>query len=318
MSLAEVLTSPNEGDPSVIGVVGAQWGDEGKGKIVDELAQNSQVVVKPHGGDNAGHTVVNEKGKFALHLIPAGIFNPKTVNIVGSGVAFNPARCLEEMTDLHNQNVSTGNLWISEKAPIVLQLHLVLDQAQEENRGKNAIGTTKRGIGPLYMDRAERVALPARFLQDKDNFMKALKPLLEHKIKSIQALRLPSLDYLKSLNPKQDIERICELLEGLTSIPDTFRLDYYEPLTDEWSNAFDGMIVDTDEILQGHLRKGSAILLEGAHGVLLDNIHGTYNKVTSSNTIAAGLLVGAGLPPMSMTAVIGVYKAYQTRVGAGQ
>lgn len=274
--------------PSVTAVVGGQWGDEGKGKIVDYLASKADVVVRSQGGDNAGHTVVNDQGKFALHLIPAGIFNPDTLNVIGAGVALNPKTLLRELAELKDRRVSVNNLIISPKAHLAFDYHLYLDRRQEDLRGSRRIETTKRGVGPTYMDKAERIGLPVRLLLDPPRCLEALEHVL--KLKRDQL--------------------------GLADVPE-FQAASYEDLIAEAKSILGDMITETAPILSRELAKGSSFVLEGAHGALLDLDHGTYPMVTASNSTVGGLLVGAGLPPLCLTKVVGVFKAYQTRVGAG-
>jgi adenylosuccinate synthase len=273
--------------PEVIAVVGGQWGDEGKGKIVDYLATQSDVAIRSQGGDNAGHTVINDQGKFALHLIPAGIFSPDTINIIGPGVALNPKTLLKEVVELQERGVSTKNLRISPKAHLAFDYHLYLDRAQEESRGNNKIETTKRGIGPTYMDKAERIGLQARLLLDPERCLEHLERVLEKKRRTT-AEKVPEFD-----------------------------VDFYKALVYDAHNAFKDLIVDTEPIIHEHLNKGHRFTIEGAHGSLLDLDHGTYPMVTSSTSTAGGLLVGAGMPPLRLSKVVGIFKAYQTRVGAG-
>jgi adenylosuccinate synthase len=273
--------------PEVIAVVGGQWGDEGKGKIVDHLAAKADVVIRSQGGDNAGHTVLNERGKFGLHLIPAGIFNPKTINIIGAGVALNPKSLLREIDELAAKGISVENLVISPKAHLAFDYHLFIDRNQEAARGKDRIETTKRGIGPTYMDKAERIGLQARLLQRPDECLKELDKVLALKRKHLQ--------------------RNDEVLQ----------VDYYTDFVHMASKRLSNFIHDTEPLVDKHLQRGSRFLLEGAHGALLDLDHGTYPMVTASNSTVGGLLVGAGMPPLKLTKVVGVFKAYQTRVGAG-
>lgn len=274
--------------PEVIAVVGGQWGDEGKGKIVDTLASDADVAIRAQGGDNAGHTVVNERGKFALHLIPAGIFNPDTLNIIGAGVALNPETLIREMNELRKQGVSVDNLLISPKAHLAFDYHRFIDRSQEIRRGANKIDTTKRGIGPTYMDKSERIGLPARLLLEPDRCLAMLKVVLDAKKKHY----------------------------GIGQEPE-FEVSYYEALIKQSSKLFKDIIRPTEGVITDHLNRGSRFVLEGAHGALLDLDHGTYPMVTSSNSTVGGLLVGAGIPPMKLSRVVGVFKAYETRVGAG-
>ncbi len=271
----------------VTAVIGGQWGDEGKGKIVDYLASEADVVIRSQGGDNAGHTVINNQGKFALHLVPAGIFNPKTVNIIGAGVALNPKSLMKEISELTPRGVAFDNLVISPKSHLAFDYHLFIDRHQEEARGTRKIETTKRGIGPTYMDKAERVGLQARLLLEPDRLLSELAGILEAKRR-----RLGVKD---------------EVLE----------IGYYEDFVHEASKVLGHFIRDTEPLVEKHLQAGSRFVLEGAHGTLLDLDHGTYPMVTASNSTVGGLLVGAGMPPLALTKVVGIFKAYQTRVGAG-
>lgn len=274
--------------PEVIAVVGGQWGDEGKGKIVDYLASKADIIIRAQGGDNAGHTVSNERGKFALHLIPAGIFNSNSINIIGPGTALNPQTLLKEIKGLHDRGVSTDKLIISPKAHLAFDYHLYLDRMQEEERGVRKIETTKRGIGPTYMDKAERIGLQARLLLRPKLCMEQLSKVLAQK------------------RERYNLKRVKE-----------FQPSYYEELINEAHKSLKEMIRDTEETITTELHKGSRFVIEGAHGALLDLDHGTYPMVSSSNSTVGGLLVGAGVPPIALTKVVGIFKAYQTRVGAG-
>jgi adenylosuccinate synthase len=273
--------------PEVIAVIGGQWGDEGKGKIVDYLAASADVVIRSQGGDNAGHTVINDHGKFGLHLVPAGIFNPDTLNIIGAGVALNPKTLMKEIAELTGRGVSFENLVISPKSHLAFDYHLFIDGHQEEARGSRRIDTTKRGIGPTYMDKAERIGLQARLLLDPDRLLDELDGILKSK-----RARL-----------------------GLDN--EVLQTSYYEAFVREAGQALGSYIRDTEPLVEEHLKKGSRFVLEGAHGTLLDLDHGTYPMVTASNSTTGGLLVGAGMPPLALTKVVGIFKAYQTKVGAG-
>ena len=268
-------------------MIGGQWGDEGKGKIVDYLAATADVVIRCQGGDNAGHTVINDQGKFGLHLVPAGIFNPKTVNIIGAGVALNPKTLMKEIAELTERGVAFDNLVISPKSHLAFDYHLFIDSHQEEARGAGRIDTTKRGVGPTYMDKAERVGLQTRLLLTPDRLLHELDAILASKRQRL----------------------------GLND--DVLQTAYYETFVHEASAALGHFIRDTETLIEHHLQDGSRFVLEGAHGALLDLDHGTYPMVTASNSTAGGLLVGAGMPPLALTKVVGVFKAYQTRVGAG-
>ncbi len=274
----------------VIAVVGGQWGDEGKGKIIDLLAKRAQVVVRAQGGDNAGHTIVNEQvGRFALHLVPAGIFNPRTTCIIGAGVALNPVFLLEELDALHGLRVSTDNLLISERAHLVMPYHIELDRLQEARRGGGAIGTTGRGIGPAYVDKVSRTGLRAGDLCDPQTLPARIREAVAAKNQLFQVLyQAPGLD------PERVVEAYSLAAE---------RLRPY--------------IRDASGALAAALRQNETILLEGAQATLLDLDHGTYPYVTTSSPTVAGLLQGAGIGPRFLTCGLGVFKAYTTRVGSG-
>lgn len=274
--------------PQVIAVVGGQWGDEGKGKIVDYLAQDADLVIRAQGGDNAGHTVVNKFGKFGLALLPAGIFNPKTLNIIGPGVALNLASLLEEIEKLQSLGISAKNLIVSPKAHLTFKYHQTLDGLQEQAKGKNKIGTTGHGIGPTYMDKAGRIGLRVEQLNNPKQLLANLEPILRAKAKLLPTKPGPE-----------------------------FKIDYYSELIKKAFKLIQPLVENTEEVIYKHLNKGSTIVIEGAHGVLLDIDHGTYPKVTASSPLVSGLLTGSGIPPRYLTKAIGVFKAYQTRVGEG-
>jgi len=273
---------------SVTAIVGAQWGDEGKGRIIDYLAQQANVVIRFQGGDNAGHTVINEFGKHALHLIPSGIFNPKTTNIIGSGCVVNPQALLEEMASLAAANVNLENLWISNRAQMVMPYHRTLDELEETARGKDTIGTTKRGMGPAYADKAARSGLRLGDLLQPD--------WLEGRLDNA----------LRTVNRKIEILG-GELVDGeeLYALCMDFRAKLGE------------RIIDTMPLLRQALQEQKAVLLEGQLGVMRDLDWGIYPYVTSSNPTAAFAASGAGLPTRSIDRVVGVVKAYSTCVGDG-
>ena len=273
---------------SVTAVVGAQWGDEGKGRIIDFLAQQADVVIRFQGGDNAGHTVINQYGKHALHLIPSGIFNPATQNIIGTGCVVNPASLLEEMARLQAAGVALDNLWISNRAQMVMPYHRLLDELEEKARGKDTIGTTKRGIGPAYADKATRSGLRMGDLLHPDWLEARLDNALRTINRKLQILGGEPVDG----------QELYALL-----------MDYRRQLGHR--------IVDTMPLLRRALAEDADILLEGQLGVMRDLDWGIYPYVTSSNPTAAFAPSGAGLPAGSVTRVIGVVKAYSTAVGEG-
>jgi adenylosuccinate synthase len=270
-------------------VIGAQWGDEGKGKITDLLSRSADVVVRSQGGVNAGHTVVVEEQTFKLHLIPSGILYPDTECIIGSGTVIDPSVLLKEMAQLHALNVTTDNLYISQTAHVTMPYHRLLDQASEEKRGKYKIGTTGRGIGPTYADKSERIGIRVIDLMNTENLRQKLEWTINYKNVILEKLyNLPPLD------AKTVIEEYLEYAEKLRP-----------------------HVVDSSLKIYEAIRKRQNILFEGAQGTLLDLDHGTYPYVTSSNPIAGGACVGSGIGPTVIDRVIGVAKAYTTRVGEG-
>ena len=264
-------------------IVGLQWGDEGKGKIVDLVAKNYDIVVRSQGGHNAGHTVVIGDKKYALHLMPSGILNPNAINVIANGVVVSPSKIIEEMEKFGDMK---GRLYISDKATMLLQYHAQIDQAKEKLRGKNAIGTTGRGIGPAYADKVTRTALRIGDLLDIDKAITKLNDYFE--------MSKGYFEYLGIDIPNQD-----ELKK---------ELQFYQDKLKE-------LITDTTKFLWDNIDKN--ILLEGAQATLLDIDHGTYPYVTSSNTIASGALTGSAIPPKQLRKVTGIAKAYATRVGNG-
>lgn len=269
-------------------VVGAQWGDEGKGRIVDYLAQRADMVIRFQGGDNAGHTVINEHGTFRLHIVPSGIFNPATQCIVGPGTVVNPDTLLAEMSELAAAGVDTGNLWLAERAHLILPYHRLLDGLEESARGGRQIGTTRRGIGPAYADKAARAGVRLGDLRRPAYLAERLAATLPQKNRTLAHFGQPAL-----------------VLDDLLA------------QAEAWRKALGDRIVDTLPPVRDAARRGAAILLEGQLGVMRDLDWGTYPFVTSSNPIAGGACVGAGLPPAAITRIIGVAKAYCTAVGAG-
>ncbi|HIC88106.1 MAG TPA: adenylosuccinate synthase [Anaerolineae bacterium] len=273
---------------TVTAVVGAQWGDEGKGRIIDYLAQRADMVIRFQGGDNAGHTVVNEYGRFRMHLVPSGIFNPHTRCIVGTGTVVNLDTILRELADLKAAGVDTSNFWISERAHLIMPYHRTLDGLEERARGKGAIGTTKRGIGPVYADKAAR-----------------------------NGLRLGELRYPERLKArlKQVLPRVNRTLEFFGE--KTVTMDEMLDLCRNWQVQLGDRIVDTLPMIRDAVLGGQMVLLEGQLGVMRDLDWGIYPYVTSSNPLASFGAVGAGFPTQYIDQVIGVVKAYSTCVGAG-
>lgn len=270
-------------------VIGAQWGDEGKGKITDLLSKSADVVVRSQGGVNAGHTVVVKGQTFKLHLIPSGILYPDTECIIGSGTVIDPEELLEEIEQLKKLNVSTENLFISQTAHITMPYHRLLDKAFEDIRGKYKLGTTGRGIGPTYADKSERIGIRVLDLINGDGNHDKLEWTIKYKNAVLEKLYgLPPLD------PQKVIDEYLIYAEQLTPY-----------------------VIDSSLRVAQAVKEKKNILFEGAQGTLLDLDHGTYPYVTSSNPIAGGACVGAGVGPTIIDRVIGVAKAYSTRVGEG-
>jgi adenylosuccinate synthase len=275
---------------STVIVVGAQWGDEGKGKLVDVLTEKADIVARYQGGHNAGHTVVINKEKYVLHLIPSGILHKKTVCIIGNGVVVEPAALLEEIRGLQKRGIKVGkNLMVSKNAHLIMPYHIALDQAGEKMRGKKCIGTTGRGIGPTYVDKMARTGIRVGDLLYPDMFMEKIRANL----KQINFL-------MKHLYGSRGFSarKICGEYLG-------------------YAKALKKHIADTDVIINDAAAAGKNLLLEGAQGTLLDIDHGTYPYVTSSSAIAGGACTGLGIGPTKIGRVLGVVKAYTTRVGSG-
>ena len=274
---------------SSVVVVGTQWGDEGKGKITDFLSENAEVIARYQGGDNAGHTIVIEGTKYKLHLIPSGIFYPEKVSVIGNGVVVNPKSLVKELAYLHDAGITTDNLRISDRAHVILPYHIKLDQLQEDAKGVNKIGTTIKGIGPAYMDKAARVGIRIADLLDKVIFAERLKTNLEQKNREFTKM--------------YEIDPI--------NFQDIFE-EYYD-----YGQQIKKYVTDTSVILNDALDAGKRVLFEGAQGVMLDIDQGTYPYVTSSNPVAGGVTIGSGVGPSKITKVVGVCKAYTSRVGDG-
>lgn len=273
----------------VVAIVGGQWGDEGKGKVIDLLAAKANMVVRFSGGTNAGHTVINPRGEFRMHLVPSGIFYPHVVCLIGNGVVVDPVVLLEEIDLLQKSGVDTSRLFVSDRAHLIMPYHILLDGLEEESRGGKALGTTRRGIGPAYMDKVARLGIRVGELLDKDNFYHRLRSVLESK----NAL-LTKVYGAPPLSLEEIYHQYCQYGERLASL-----------------------ICDTGSLVEEALEKGESILLEGAQGTLLDIDFGTYPYVTSSSPIAGGACIGLGISPTRIDRVIGVFKSYTTRVGGG-
>ncbi|KRK98752.1 adenylosuccinate synthetase [Secundilactobacillus odoratitofui DSM 19909 = JCM 15043] len=273
---------------SSIVVVGSQWGDEGKGKITDFLSKQADVVARYQGGDNAGHTIVFKGETYKLHLIPSGIFYSDKLSVIGNGVVLNPKSLVEELHYLHDRNVPTDNLRISNRAHVILPYHILIDQLQEQAKSAK-IGTTNKGIGPAYMDKAERIGIRVADLLEKDTFEEKLRQNLTEKNQLITKL----YDH----EPLQ----FDEIFET-----------YYN-----YGQELKDYVTDTSVVINDAIDAGKHVLFEGAQGVMLDIDHGTYPFVTSSNPVAGGVTIGNGVGPSKIDEVVGACKAYTSRVGDG-
>lgn len=272
-------------------IVGTQWGDEGKGRITDLLAQEADVVARYSGGDNAGHTVTVGDDIFKLHLIPSGIVHPHTVCLMGNGMVVNPDTMLTELDGLAAAgiNVSPDRLKLSNAAHVITPAHIALDGAQEKQRGGGGLGTTKRGIGPAYTDKAARRGLRAGSMADPGHFASLVEEHIRLKNQSLERIY-----HAEPLDPKEGGRRYGELAEGLRPY-----------------------LADVGSLVNQMLEAGKSVLAEGAQGTLLDIDHGTYPFVTSSSPTTAGALLGLAVGPMHLRRVVGVVKAFQSRVGTG-
>lgn len=270
-------------------VIGAQWGDEGKGKITDLLSRSADVVVRYQGGVNAGHTVVVEGQTFKLHLIPSGILYPETECVIGSGTVIDPKGLIEELDTLESLKISTDRLFISEAAHVTMPYHRLIDQAAEERRGSKKIGTTRRGIGPTYADKSERIGIRVIDLMNYDSIRDQLEWTIQYKNGILEKLY-----GLEPLDPDAVIEEYAAYAERLRP-----------------------HVVDSSCHVYKAIQQRKNVLFEGAQGTLLDLDHGTYPYVTSSNPVAGGACIGTGVGPTCIDRVIGVAKAYTTRVGEG-
>jgi len=275
--------------PAIV-LIGAQWGDEGKGKATDLMGDRVQWVVRYQGGNNAGHTVVLPNGEnFALHLIPSGILTQGVTNVIGNGVVVDPGVLLDELDGLEKRGVDTGRLLISADAHLIMPYHVAIDKVTERYLGNRKIGTTGRGIGPCYQDKVARVGVRVQDLLDEKIFRQKVEAALEFKNQVL----------VKVYNRRAlDVDEVMETVQAA-------------------GRRFEHRIVDTRLLLNEALDRGETVLLEGSQGTLLDVDHGTYPFVTSSNPTAGGAAVGSGIGPMRIDRVIGILKAYTTRVGSG-
>lgn len=274
---------------STVVIVGTQWGDEGKGKIVDYLAERAESVVRYQGGSNAGHTVMSGGKEYKLRLMPSGILYKGTHNIIANGVAFNPKVFLSELEGLKKAGVDVGNIMISDRAHVVMPYHAMMDECMELHKGKNKIGTTHNGIGPCYMDRDIRTGIRVCDLMEEDVFRKKLKTVLD---------------------TKNNVMKLLYKTDGLNydDVLETY-LGYAERIRP--------YVCDTITLLNDEINAGRRILFEGAQATMLDIDYGTYPYVTASHPVSGGVTVGAGVAPKKIDKVVGVVKAYCTRVGEG-
>ena len=270
-------------------VLGGQWGDEGKGKIIDALASQSKLVVRANGSANAGHTVVTDNGTFKFRLIPSGILHPECVCVIGAGVALDAQTVLEELAQLAERGVDTSRLRISSRCHLIMPYHPVFDRLEESSRGSAMIGTTQRGNGPCYADKAARRGIRTADITDPETLMARLSPILDEKNALLRAIYN---------HAPFDLNEMAEQLAAYGE-----RLAPY--------------LTDSEMLVQDAIDRGEPVIVEGAQAAMLDIDYGTYPYVTSSSPTAAGVCQGAGVAPTQVNRVIGVYKAYVTRVGAG-
>lgn len=271
-------------------VLGAQWGDEGKGKVVDLFTEKADVVVRFSGGHNAGHTVVIKGEKYILHLIPSGIMHEEKINIIGNGVVIDPEALIEEMNDLKARGISfEGRFFISKRAHLIMPYHKIFDKHSEAKKGSKKIGTTGRGIGPSYADKMARVGLRICDLYDEE--------VLKEKV----------------YQNVEEVNLIAERIHGIEPLDPQVVFENYK----KYGEIIKPYVAETSYMINKLYSEGKNIMLEGAQGTLLDVDHGTYPYVTSSNPTAGGAFTGTGLAPQSLNNVVGVLKAYTTRVGSG-
>lgn len=269
-------------------VVGANWGDEGKGKITDMLAENADIIVRFQGGSNAGHTIINEYGRFALHLLPSGVFYKHTTSVIGNGVALNIPYLLKEIEYLKEKNVPDINILVSDRAQLVMPYHIDFDAYEEERLGENSFGSTKSGIAPCYSDKYAKIGFQVNELFDENLFEK-VERVVEYK-----NVILENLYHKEKINAKELYELMLV-----------------------WRDAIKPYVCDVSKFLNDAIKSGKKILLEGQLGSLKDTDHGIYPMVTSSSTLAGYGAIGAGIPPYAIKDIVTVVKAYSSAVGAG-
>ncbi len=274
---------------STVVVVGTQWGDEGKGKITDYLAEKADVVARYQGGNNAGHTILIDNKKYKLTMVPSGIFNQNKLCVIGNGMVINPGALIEEIQYIQDNGFSTDNLKISDRAHVIMPYHLVLDALEEDRKAANKIGTTRKGIGPCYMDKAARNGIRIADLMVPEAFAEKARAIIADKNQVITQMYSG-----EALDADSIVNEYLELAEKLRPY-----------------------VTDTSVVLNDAIDSGKKVLFEGAQGVMLDIDQGTYPYVTSSNPSAGGVCIGSGVGPSKIREVIGVAKAYTTRVGDG-
>ncbi|MGF7049316.1 adenylosuccinate synthase [Paenibacillus sp. DS2015] len=274
---------------STVVVVGTQWGDEGKGKITDFLAESADVVARYQGGNNAGHTILIDGKKYKLSLIPSGVFYDDKTCVIGNGMVINPAALIEEINYIHENGFTTDNLVISDRAHVIMPYHILLDALEEDRKGPNKIGTTRKGIGPCYMDKAARNGIRISDLLDAEEFEARLRQMMTEKNHMIEQVY-----GVEALDVEETLKQYLEYAE------------FIRPY-----------VTDTSVVLNDAIDADRKVLFEGAQGVMLDIDQGTYPFVTSSNPSAGGVCIGSGVGPSKIEQVIGVAKSYTTRVGDG-
>ncbi len=277
------------GSEMVRAVVGANWGDEGKGKITDMLGESSDIIVRFQGGSNAGHTIVNNYGKFALHILPSGVFYDHTTSIIGNGVAFSVPALFNEINEIVERGVPKPKILVSDRAQIVMPYHILFDECEEERLGKKSFGSTKSGIAPFYSDKYSKIGFQVSELFDEEALREHVERVCEQK-----NVVLEHMYHKEPLNPDDLMKTLMEYKEMV------------EPY-----------VCDTAAYLQQAIKEGKTVLLEGQLGTLKDPDHGIYPMVTSSSTLAAYGAIGAGIPPYEIKDIIAVVKAYSSAVGAG-
>ena len=296
--------------PGIV-IVGAQWGDEGKGKVTDLLAEQADVVIRFQGGNNAGHTIIRGEDVFKFHLIPSGILYPRKLCAIGNGVVIDPRVLSSELEGLRQRGIDVSGLRISANAHLIMPYHVLLDTAGELKLGKLEIGTTRRGIGPCYADKASRLGIRVQDMLDEKILRQKIKAALEPKRQALQELEVQRKKLIKEA--KED--------EGPAEELDSFdpRLDLHAMVEEfvTYGHRLEPYIADTARLCWDTLDRGNTVLFEGAQGIMLDLDHGTYPFVTSSNPVAGAACVGAGVGPADIDEVWGIAKAYATRVGAG-